>query len=438
MSHRLQLDPRTYDRALSCVHCGLCLPACPTYLQTGHEAESPRGRIQLMRGLSDGKIAPTESVVAHLDACLDCRACETACPSNVVYHELLEETRDRLAKRRNVRDENALVHWMVRHVLTHPDRLKMMILSVRILQRTGLWRLVLQPHVQRALPPAFVKMMRMLPASGRLWPRALPRRMVSEKNQNIFMGARTQGTTVGFLAGCAGSVFFEGINHQSLDLLAACGLNIEVPPGQRCCGAMFQHGGSLDDARKLARRNIDLFLPRRGRQVDFIVTHIAGCGASLKEYDWLLRDDPKYAERARDFSGRVADVTQLLDSLELPAFAHPVKKIVAYHDACHLAHAQKLTAEARRLLAKIPGLVLVPLPESDVCCGAAGTYNLTHSKMAAELAKRKLKNFDASGATALVSGNIGCSLHLQGEARSLGRKLEIFHPVQLLHYAVFG
>jgi glycolate oxidase iron-sulfur subunit len=456
----LQLDSRTYAQALGCVHCGLCLPACPTYLQTGHEAESPRGRIQLMRGLSDGVISPTASVRMHLDFCLDCRACETACPSGVVYHELIEETRANLAEHLKLNPtlsdsprEGPLLRWMTFNILTHPLRLKLAMLPLRILQRLGIYSRLQRLRVLELFPPGWQKMLRMLSSRGPIWPRAIPdhsgaggmdavlaslRCTAFQTPGNSAAENRRQKITAGLLTGCVGSVVCVDVNRQAVDLLNACGLDVYSPSKQRCCGAIHHHNGDLAQARTLARKNIDLFHSSTARGCDYIVTAIAGCGAMLKEYGVLLRDDPVYCNRARDFSKRVRDITQLLAEQQFPPLLHRVNLTATYHDACHLAHAQKVTDAPRELLARIPGLKLLPLHESDLCCGAAGTYNLTHTEMAGDLAKRKLKNIAATGAAVLITGNVGCAMHIQSQAATQESQLRVVHPVELLHQAAFG
>jgi glycolate oxidase iron-sulfur subunit len=453
----LKLDPRTYDRALSCVHCGLCLPACPTYLETGHEAEGPRGRIQLMRGLSDGQIDPTRKVREHLDSCLNCRACESACPSGVVYHELIEETRHRLAAndRENppaFQSNRPVLRWFVRHVLTHPNRLKASVVPIRLMQRTGVYSMLERFRVMELLPPSLRKMEQMLPEDGPVWPRSLPRFTGAKGMDAVFIALQNtamvgkkgaaarkeQRKTVGFFAGCVGSIFYDRVNRMAIELLASSGVDVYAPPQQGCCGAIDKHGGSLDYARQRARKTIDVFLPRDGTAVDYIVTNISGCGSTLSEYELLLRDDPEYANPAREFRNRFRDILQMLDELPLPKMKYSVNLTAAYHDACHLAHAQRVRQLPRDLLARIPGLKLIPLAEADLCCGAAGTYNLEHPEMAATLANRKLDNIAAAKADILVLANAGCASHLQAQARLRGQNLQIVHPVELIHAAVFG
>ncbi len=428
-SAALRLDPRTYDRALACVHCGLCLPACPTYTQNGHEADSPRGRIQLMRGLADGAIQPSESVKNHLDLCLDCRACETACPSGVVYHELIEETRNVFAQQERPSLKGRILRWVFFHIFTHPTRLKLAILPARLMQKIGLYGLLRRGGLFSLLPDEFKKMEQMLPPTGRLWPRRLPEDSPA---------AKPGGPRIAFFSGCIGSVMFERVNRQAVELLNAGGATVWAPARQVCCGAIHHHSGDHPTAADLARKNIDLFMPASGPTVDKIVTNIAGCGAMLREYDVLLRDDPAYKDRARQFVEKVRDISEALVELPLPPMKHAIDLMVTYHDACHLAHAQKVTAPPRALLMRIPGLRLIPLPESDICCGAAGTYNLTQPAMSSDLAERKLKNITATGCRVCVTGNVGCAMQIQSEADARGIDLNVVHPVELLHRSAFG
>jgi glycolate oxidase iron-sulfur subunit len=283
--------------------------------------------------------------------------------------------------------------------------------------------------VMKVLPPQLRKMEQMLPAKGRLWPRALPERTSARG---------TKKKTVGFFAGCVGSVMFDDVNRMAVELLSAAGADVIAPSTETCCGAIHHHNGAHDPALDLARRNIDAFLPESGPPVDFIATNIAGCGALLREYDVLLRDDGNYAARATEFARRVRDISEVLLELGLPEMRHSVNETVTYHDACHLAHAQKVTAEPRKLLSQVPGLKLVPLPESDMCCGAAGTYNLTQPAMATQLASRKLANIASTGAATCATGNVGCAMHVQSEAAARRQPLRVVHPIELLHRAVFG
>ena len=382
-----------------------------------------------MLGLATGAIEPSESVRRHLDLCLDCRGCETACPSGVVYHELIEETRAKLSATTELRGQDRLMRAIFFHIFAHPTRLKLALLPARILQRTGLYGILRKSGLMKLLPSRLAKMEQMLPPGGKLWPRMLPARTAPRVTKKI---------TVGFFPGCIGSVMFEEVNRQALELLAAAGAEVVVPRSQRCCGAIHHHNGVNGPAEQLARQTIDAFLSGDGPRVDYLTTTIAGCGAMLREYDLLLRDDRRYARRAEMFVARVRDISEVLVEIGLPELKHPVNRTATYHDACHLAHAQKVTAAPRKLLAMVPGLKLVPLPESDMCCGAAGTYNLTQPEMSRQLAERKLRNIASTGAATCITGNVGCAMQIQSEAALRTQDLQVLHPVEVLHEAVFG
>ena len=427
----LQLDRRTYDRALDCVHCGLCLPACPTYTENGLEADSPRGRIVLIKGLADGKIEPTDSVMKHLNLCLDCRACETACPSGVVYHELIEETRYHLAKFKRTTLLDRMVQIMFFKIFPHPLRLKLSMLGPRVLQKIGLWKLLVSLS-GKMLPAQLDKMQQMLPAVGPLWEKSLADRYPAHPQSSADGKPKA---VVGLLAGCVGSVLFQAVNRQTIALLQIAGCDVVVPKAQRCCGAIHHHGGQIETARAFAIANIDAFSQAK---VDFVVNNAAGCGAMLKDYAHLLRDDALHTGAADAFVSINRDICELLAELEMPPPTRPLSRTVTYHDACHLAHAQRLTEPPRHLLAQINGLTVIALRESDVCCGAAGTYNLSQPVMARQLAQRKIQCIQKTGARICVTANVGCAMQIQSEATRLGVDLHVVHPVTLLHEAYFG
>jgi glycolate oxidase iron-sulfur subunit len=389
-----------------------------------------------MRGLADGRIEATERVKEHLDLCLDCRACETACPSGVVYHELIEETRARFAKDQKLALQGRFMRWIFFNIFVHPTRLKLALLPARMMQKIGVYGLLRKIGLFKILPSQLRKMEQMLPSEGKLWPPPLPER--AGPVRTVDGSARTKPKTVGFFAGCVGSVMFERVNRQAVELLVAADVDVIAPREQSCCGAIHHHNGAHQPAEEMARRNIDTFLPEGELGVDFIATNIAGCGAMLREYDFLLRDDRKYAARAKEFSRRVRDISEVLAEVTLPQMKYPQNVTVTYHDACHLAHAQKVVAQPRALLAKVPGLKLVALPESDMCCGAAGTYNLEHPHMATQLAERKLNHIAETGASVCVTGNVGCQMQIQSEGDARGRGVKVVHPVEVLHAAIFG
>jgi glycolate oxidase iron-sulfur subunit len=421
----LPLDARTYQQAQQCVHCGLCLPVCPTYLTNGLETDSPRGRIYLMKAMAEGRIQPSEPVLDHLDLCLDCRACETACPSAVQYHELIEAARARFSPGRARNLSQRIVDGVARFIFPYPIRVKLTMLPARLLQKVGLFG-VLSNLAARCLGPGVAKMNDMLPPRGPLW----------ERNLAPFHPATgPKRATVGFFAGCVGSVVFQHVNRKTIQLLQHLGCEVVVPMSQACCGAMHHHNGYPGPAADFARRNLDAF-----DGVDVVINNIAGCGAMLKEYDHLLRDDPKWAARAAAFTRKTRDISQFLAELNPPPPppAHRVEQTAVYHDACHLAHGQKITAQPRALLARVPGLKLIPLVESDTCCGAAGTYNLQQPQMARALAERKLAHIRASGAKLCITGNVGCAMQIASEARRAGMELNVLHPVEVLHRAYLG
>lgn len=437
----LELDPRVYSRALDCVHCGLCLPACPTYTQNGLEADSPRGRIHLMKGLADGRIEPTAAVVEHLDLCLDCRACETACPSGVQYHELIEGTRAAFAhhppsgaKPRTFVDE--LIDAMFFKVFPYSLRLKLAVLPARLLQRIGLWKWITK--LTRLLPLRLQKMQQMLPAKGPLWEKSLAQFYPANKAQCVDGKPRA---TIGLLAGCVGSVLFQEVNRQAIELLQHAGCDVIVPKAQQCCGAIHHHAGHEHEGADFARLNIDAFFPAANTEhaaPDYIVTNIAGCGAQLKDYGMFLRDDAGYADRAKGFAARVRDISEVLVQFAPPKPARELAMTATYHDACHLAHAQKVTAPPREMLSWIAGLKLIPLTESDMCCGAAGTYNLSQPEMAMQLGERKISHIKSTGAKVCITGNVGCAMQIQSEAQRMGLDVRVMHPVSVLHEACFG
>ncbi len=432
----LDLDKRTYARALDCVHCGLCLPACPTYTENGLEADSPRGRIHLMKSLADGRIEPTDSVLEHLDLCLDCRACETACPSGVVYHELIEETREKLNVDRPKTFVDRMVESMFFHVFPHPTRLKLAMLPVRLMQKIGLWKFVTADAIRKRLPIKLDKMQQMLPndATAPIWESNLATHYpaIGEKR-----------ATVGMFAGCVGSVLFQHVNRQTIAVLQRAGCDVVVPKTQQCCGAIHHHGGKMHDAMNMAIANIsafDFYKNPDGSHtgIDYIINNAAGCGAMLKDYDHLLRDHPQYAEKSKQFVAKNRDICELLVELDPPRPTHAVNRTVTYHDACHLAHAQKITAAPRQILSWIDGLTVIALPESDMCCGAAGTYNLSQPDMARDLATRKLNHIKTTGANTCLTANVGCSMQIQSEAHRIHMDLNVAHPISLLYEAYTG
>jgi glycolate oxidase iron-sulfur subunit len=376
-------------KALACIHCGLCLGACPTYLQTGNENESPRGRIYIMRALQAGRLAVDDESVRHIDLCLGCRACEVACPSGVQYGGLLEQTRD-FIEREHSRGayQTFLRRFVIERLFPVPWRMKVALAPARVVKAMG---------IERFLPTVLREPLRMIPDKMDSTPLA------------EFSPARQQPAngTVGFVRGCVMSVMFGETNAASVRLLNEAGFDVVVPREQECCGALFAHSGRLSMARDYARRNIEVFAKH---QLDAIVINAAGCGSTLKEYGHLLDGEG----RAAKFGGMVKDLTEFLVSngFEGRKFA-PWPERVTYHDACHLAHPQRITKEPRDLVKAVAGANYVELPEADVCCGSAGTYNLTEPKMAESLQRRKVENILRTGARTVVTTNPGCIMQIR-------------------------
>ena len=422
-------DERPPDPALiaDCVHCGFCLPACPTYVLWGEEMDSPRGRILLMDLAARGEIGMDADVVRHWDACLGCMACVDACPSGVQYNRLIEEVRPQV-ERRFARD------WRSRAgraalfaVLPHPRRMRSVAAAIAITQVVGLRRAMRSPLLQRVVPHTVRRLADMAPELSLADLRMrTPRRLIPSG------GAAMR---VAMLTGCVQDAFFAHVNRATARVLVAHGCEVLVPPLQGCCGALEIHAGRDAPALRRARAVIAQ-MDRLG--VDHIVVNSAGCGSAMKEYGALLADDPAWSARAAAFSARVRDVMELLAVLEVrtPARLHPLAVRVAYHDACHLAHAQGVRAQPRTVLRRIQGLELVDIAESDLCCGSAGIYNLVAPEAADDLGDRKAANVAASGADLLTAGNGGCLLQIQAALRRAGHPLPVVHPVELVDASI--
>ncbi len=397
------------ERLLDCVHCGLCLNACPTYVELGTEMDSPRGRIYLMKALQEGELGLSADVVRHFDLCLGCRACETACPSGVRYGELIETTRTWIEERHRRPLADRMRRQFIRSVFPYPQRLRPLLLPLRVLERIGVlsW---LRSVSQR---------MAALPKLGS-WG-ALP-----ELSQ-----ATPASRRVGLLSGCVAQVLFAETNRATVRVLNRNGCSVVAPGAQGCCGALHLHAGDRGAAMDCARRNIDAFPD----DLDAIIVNAAGCGAALKEYGALLADDPAYRGRARAFAARVRDVSEYLVALPLVRPTAAVRERVTYHDACHLAHAQGVRDAPRQLLRQIPGLELCELPDADDCCGSAGSYSLTEPEMARRLGAQKAANIGSTGAPLVAAANPGCAMHIAAALRQARVQATVVHPVELLDRA---
>ncbi|HEX5435297.1 MAG TPA: heterodisulfide reductase-related iron-sulfur binding cluster [Candidatus Angelobacter sp.] len=410
-----------------CVHCGFCLPACPTYVLWGDEMDSPRGRIYMIKKASAGEAPLDGQFRQHMDHCLGCMACMTACPSGVHYNMLIEPARAQIE--RNVRRSfgESLLRKIIFATFPHPGRLRLLALPLLVYQKSGLRRVVRACALPKLLPKRLAAMEDLLPEVSADILDRLPARVVPKSAPR---------RRVGMLSGCVQRVFFSKVNAATARVLAAEGCEVIIPSEQACCGALMTHSGLEREAAELAKRMIAVF---EAANVDTVVINSAGCGSSMKEYGYLLRDDPAWAGRAAAFAAKCKDISELLCELEPQAKRHPLEGRIAYHDACHLQHAQGIRTQPRQLLSAIPQLEVAEIPEASLCCGSAGVYNLLQPETAAELGSRKVENLMTTHADAVVSANPGCLLQIMSSMRKRGLKtLPTFHMVELLDASIRG
>jgi glycolate dehydrogenase iron-sulfur subunit len=417
-------DKPEYADYSRCVHCGLCLNHCPTYRLWHEEADSPRGRIRQMALVDQGKLALNESFVTHIDRCLDCRACETACPSGVEYGKLVELARAQIEQQyRRPIISRAVRDVVYRKLLPYPQRIGAIARMLRLYQRsdlasvargTGLLRLLGLRERERLLPKIdseffFDELGRTYPARG------------------------TRRARVAFFAGCVAQVTFSELNRATIRVLQANGCEVVVPESQRCCGALASHAGIRDVARELARANLAAFADG---DFDAIITNAAGCGSTLKEYAHLVAADDSEHARAQQFATKMRDVSEFLADLGVVAPMQAVPLRVTYQDSCHLAHGQKIREAPRALIRSVPGIELVEMPLADQCCGSAGVYNVTQTKASLDLLAMKMESARETKAQAIVTANPGCILQLRAGAAIHGTGQEVLHVVQLLDRAL--
>ena len=449
-------------KLLACVHCGLCLEACPTYVQTGDENDGPRGRIYLMRAVEEGRLgAESRSFTRHIERCLGCRACESVCPSGVEYGQLLEAARSDIADGGRGRGHTSrALRFALRHVWLHPSRLRLAFALARLLRDSRLPRLLLRTKLSKLLDTRVEFALALLDSS---MPVPLdaeafdaeavggsPRNEGDEESMTVG-GAGKASATAGesdaassdapspeaaasksaamLFEGCVTEGLFARVNRATARVLRAQGCRTSAPPGQVCCGALHAHAGDLEGARTLARRNIEAFEDARGAPV---VTNAGGCGAMLASYAHLLAGDEAFAARARRFSSRVRDVSQQLAGAPVREGARLDDITATYDASCHLLHGQKAQAEPLRMLAGVAGLRLAPLEGSDVCCGGAGVYNLLEPELSSRVLEEKLRHVCETGAQVLATGNPGCHMQIGAGARLAGMSLRVVHPVELL------
>jgi len=424
----LSLKPRqqqlaVYESIERCIRCAQCLPVCPTYSLSAMETESPRGRVALVKALLEGKLEATANLDRLLRICLDCRACQTACPNGVRVGEMVVSVRADLRNRGNgARFGRRVVQFVAFDwMLKSPRNVEIAAALARVYQRMGLQDLVRGVGVLRGLP--------VLDSLERFLPR-LPDGALRRQLSKV---SPAQGETrhrVGFFLGCVMSTVFADASRATVEVLARNGCEVVVPPEIRCCGAPLLTEGARDKAKKLAAANIELFLDA---EVEAVVTDCAACGAELKRYRELFEGDPSYAEKAAEFSAKCVDITELL--VQLVPINPPtgeVRKVVTYHEPCHLVHAQGLSREPRELLRMIPGLQLVEMKRSDWCCGSAGAYTFTHRDYSLKLLQQKLSDAAATGAEAIVTGNPGCALQLRYGLEQSGKEIGVTFFTELL------
>ena len=416
-----------YGYFMNCVHCGLCTSFCPTYLETGDENDSPRGRIYLMRNVVDGRAELTDSVKHHLELCLDCRSCETACPSGVQYGRLIEPFRVEMQQREAASGSSAVNGWFQKYILyglfPYASRLRWALAPARWAQQLGFDRLAEGLGLTKLLPKQLQRMQSLLPKLGPATPQ-LP---------EVLSPVGKRRARVALFTGCVADAMFGHTNWATARVLQQNGCEVVVPRGQACCGAIHYHSGAGEPALKLAQTNEAAFNPD---DVDAIIINVAGCGSMLKDYGHIAQELAPTEEAIRlrldKFAHKVKDVSEFLVSLGPIKPTGEIKLRATYHDACHLCHAQKIREQPRELLSLVPGLELVPLNESEICCGAAGSYNLTQPEMAAQLGKRKLDNILKTNAQAVITANAGCSLQLQMQLRQAGHDIWVAHPMDVL------
>jgi glycolate oxidase iron-sulfur subunit len=418
-----------YSVVQQCMHCGLCLPTCPTYDATKLERNSPRGRIALMRAIADDKLEPTRTFAEEMYFCLGCLACMTACPAGVNYAELFEHARAE-AERTQVLAaprRNFIRKFTVGWLFMDLRRLRMLGRLMRWYQQLGLQTLVRKSGVMRLFPKRLQELESMTPT--------VQPKFSADLIAPVTPPRGTKKYRVAVLTGCAQDLIFSNVNLDTVEVLTANGCEVITPPKQSCCGSLHAHNGEWELAKVLARRNIDQFPPS---DFDAIITNAAGCGSHLKHYETFLGDDPAYRERAIEWDRKVKDIHEWLAQIGINPPPGSTPQGVTYHEACHLCHGQKITAQPRHVLNAIPGLKLVELPESTWCCGSAGIYNIIQPEMANDLLDRKIQRIKTTGVNTVATGNPGCLLQIINGAKKHGVNLQVVHPITLLAEAYRG
>jgi glycolate oxidase iron-sulfur subunit len=424
-SETVQFHDKPQQKDLDrCVHCGLCLNACPTYRELGVEMDSPRGRIYQMIQVATGQAEIGPDYIEHIELCLACRGCETACPSGVQYGRLVEAARAEIEEKIDRPFSVRLIRNLVfEHLLPSRTNLQIAGAMLHLYQATGLQKLVRSSGL--------LKLMGKMGRAEALAPTA-ERPTFYRQYGKVFPVEGQQKYRVALLGGCMANIFFARLNEATVRVLQKNGCEVSVPEAQTCCGALHVHAGLRKPARALARKNIDALL---AGNYDAILTNAAGCGSTLKEYDELLEEDPQYAAKAVDFKKRMKDVTEFLASIELNRNMAALAYTVTYQDSCHLAHGQKIKIQPRKLLRAVPGLNFKEMPMSDLCCGSAGIYNIVQNEMSMTLLEQKMGYVNAVNPDVIVTANPGCMMQLQAGAKMHGRGQRVAHVVEILDEA---
>ena len=414
-----------YSVVQQCMHCGLCLPTCPTYTTTKLERNSPRGRIALARAVADGRMEMTPAFGEEMYFCLGCLACMSACPAGVNYAEIFEHARAE-AERLGVLNslKRRIIRWLtVKWLFMDLRRLLLVGRLIRIYQTLGIQSLIRRSRILRLFPQRLQELEAMTPT--------IPPKFSAQLIAPVTPALGKRRYRVAMLTGCAQDLIFSEINRDTVEVLARNGCEVITPPRQSCCGSLHGHNGEWALAQQLARRHIDQFPPD---EFDAIVSNAGGCGSHLKHYAQLLAEDAAYRDRAKKWDAKLKDVHEWLMAIGLDPVAgqgHP-PQTVTYHESCHLCHGQKITRQPRQLLNAIPNLTLIELPESNWCCGSAGIYNITQPEMAGQLLERKMKHIRGTGAGVVANGNSGCLLQLINGARQHQVQIRVAHPITLL------
>ena len=417
------IDPPDTELYLDCIHCGFCLPACPTYRILGNELDSPRGRIYLIRAVSEGKIGISDNFVKHMTLCLDCRACETACPSGVQFGRLMETARGQIDRNYTYSPAERRLRDFILGNFTDADRLTRLLRALRLYQKSGL--------------QALIRASGLLTLFGRLGQMeglmpSIPDLSLRHALPEVTPAIKPTRGRVGLLAGCVQSVLFPGVNLATTRVLSENGYEVVAPKGQRCCGSLLIHEGERERGKAFARKTIEVF---ERAEVETVVVNAAGCGSAMKEYGGLLHDDPQYATRAATFGKKVKDISEVLAAAPINGKLGSLPLKVTYQEPCHLVHGQRVRSEPRTLIRSVPDVQFIELRESDVCCGSAGIYNLIHPAEARQVLERKLDRIAESGADVVVSGNPGCLIQLDVGMKRRGMKVRVAHPVELLAWS---